>query len=317
MRAVFGFWAAVAILYSCVTPAGAQTDLDAFMQRVLARRDDNWQKLQQYVLDEREQIELTGPARAVLWGERREFTWFIRDGRFIRSPLRFNGVTIGEADRRKYEEEFLRREQGREKREAERAADSVSEPASLDAPPADVNALIGQTRQPQFISSAYFLRFKFESGKYALVGREAIEGRETLRIEYYPSMLFRDERAGASRPEGRRHRDQPLRQEMRRLMNKTALVTLWIDPSSHQILKYTFDNLGMDFLPIGWLMRVDELRASMTMGQPFPDVWLPRSLEMELALSLAAGPFELRYGLDYHDYRRADVSSTIRIPDPR
>jgi len=36
----------------------AQTDLDAFMQQVLARRDDNWKKLQQYVLDEREVIAL-------------------------------------------------------------------------------------------------------------------------------------------------------------------------------------------------------------------------------------------------------------------
>ena len=30
----------------------AQSDLDAFMERVLARRDDNWKKLQQYVLEE-------------------------------------------------------------------------------------------------------------------------------------------------------------------------------------------------------------------------------------------------------------------------
>ena len=39
------------------------TDLEAFMQQVLASRDANWKKLQQYVLDEREVIELTGPGR--------------------------------------------------------------------------------------------------------------------------------------------------------------------------------------------------------------------------------------------------------------
>ena len=27
-------------------------------------------------------------------------------------------------------------------------------------------------------------------------------------------------------------------------MNKASLVTLWIDPGTHQILKYTFDNVG-------------------------------------------------------------------------
>ena len=39
----------------------AQTDLDAFMKDVVARRDDNWKKLQQYILDEREELVLTGP----------------------------------------------------------------------------------------------------------------------------------------------------------------------------------------------------------------------------------------------------------------
>ena len=34
--------------------AAAESDLDAFMQQVLAHRDDNWKKLQQYILDERE-----------------------------------------------------------------------------------------------------------------------------------------------------------------------------------------------------------------------------------------------------------------------
>src|SRR5436305_994829 len=72
--------------------AAGQSDLDAFMQQVVARRDDNWKKLQQYVLDEREEFDLRGPANVRLWGEQREYTWFIRDGFFIRSPLKFNGV---------------------------------------------------------------------------------------------------------------------------------------------------------------------------------------------------------------------------------
>jgi hypothetical protein len=48
----------------------AQTDLDAFMREVLARRDENWKKLQQYVLDEREEIEVRGPTGAPLFGDR-------------------------------------------------------------------------------------------------------------------------------------------------------------------------------------------------------------------------------------------------------
>src|SRR5881396_564175 len=107
----------VVALSFCATAFASQsgpTDLDAFMQQVLARRDDNWKKLQQYILDERERIELRGPNRTLLWGERREYTWFIREGLFVRSPVKFNGVTISEADRRKFEADFLKRAQRRE-----------------------------------------------------------------------------------------------------------------------------------------------------------------------------------------------------------
>ena len=302
------------VLSAAMPPAAAQTDLDEFMQRVMTRRDDSWKKLQQYILDEREVIELRGPDRAVMWGDRREFTWYMRDDRFVRSPLRFNGVEIGDADRRKYEADFVRREQEREKRRAEN-------PSEFDGDPGE----------PQFVTSAYFLRFKFESGKYALVGREPFEGRQVLRIEYYPTRLFEETRSRSDRPERaeqRRREEQtaPLQREVQRVLNKASLITLWVDPGSHQILKYTFDNVGsglsalsitVNTLPLGWLAQVEELRASMTMGEAFPDVWLPRALDMRFAVAMAVGQFDVQYALDYHDYRRADVTSTIRIPDPR
>ena len=85
------------------------------MEKVLARRDDNWKKLQQYILDERARFEVHGPARIPIWGDEREFTWYIRDGYFVRSPIRVNGVEVSEADRRKYEDVFVRREQDQRK----------------------------------------------------------------------------------------------------------------------------------------------------------------------------------------------------------
>ena len=86
------------------------------MRQVVARRDDNWKKLQQYVLDEREQIDLRGPTRMPIWGERRDYTWYIRDGFFVRSPVKVNGVAIGEAERRKFEADYLEAAQERDKR---------------------------------------------------------------------------------------------------------------------------------------------------------------------------------------------------------
>jgi hypothetical protein len=287
----------------------AQSDLDLFMRLVLSRRDENWKKLQQYVLDEREVVEVRGPSRAIVWGERRDFTWYQRDGRFVRSPVAVNGAPIGESDRLRYEAEFLRREDERDSRGTTRTAPSAPSAA-------DVDALIQRTREPQFISTAYFLRFKFEAGRYALVGKETLDGRELLRVEYYPTELFRERARGApGRP--RTDRDTAYSAELRRLMNKVALVTLWIEPATHQIVKYTFDNVALDFLPAQWLLRVDDAKASMIMDQPFPDVWLPRNLEVTLTMTLAVGAFDLRYALSYHDYRRADVTSRVTIPDNR
>jgi len=301
----------------------AQTDLDAFMHQVLARRDENWKKLQQYVLDERERIDIRGPERTTIWGERREYTWYIRDGFFVRSPVKVNGVAVAEGERRKFEADYLKRQQARERRfAAGRGAteadsrDNGSPGAPADGPMrsagTDLDGLLKQTRQPEFISSAYFLRFRFEEGKYALVGREVLDGREVLRIEYYPTQLFRGTDRRRNR-DGTNDTDRAYDATFQKLMNKVALVTLWVEPAAHQIVKYTFTNLPLDFMPAQWLVHVDDIKATMTMGQPFPDVWLPASLQVDVGLTLAIGGVDFHYGLDYYDYRRADVTTKVTI----
>src|SRR5678816_3143363 len=96
----------LALLVLTGAHGGAQRgDLDAFMEQVLARRDDNWKKLQQYILDEKERAELRGPSEALIWGEQREYTWYVREGYFIQSPVRFNGVAISESRRQKAEDD--------------------------------------------------------------------------------------------------------------------------------------------------------------------------------------------------------------------
>src|SRR6188472_4155589 len=101
---------------AAAVPGGlnAHSDLDAFMAKVLARRDDNWKKLLLDVLEEKEAFDLTGPGRFPLWGMRREYNWFIRDGIFVRSPVSADGVKISEDDRKKAEEQWLRRQKNRE-----------------------------------------------------------------------------------------------------------------------------------------------------------------------------------------------------------
>ncbi|MEO6224033.1 MAG: hypothetical protein ABIP90_12370, partial [Vicinamibacterales bacterium] len=286
-------------------------------KQVVAKRDDNWKKFQQYVLDEREQVEFRGPGKIPLWGDRRDYTWYVRDGFFVRSPVRANGVTVTEEERRGYERRFLQREQSREKRALARekgARDKEAGNAVTEAPQVSDEALLKQSREPEFISSAYFLRFKFEEGKYAFAGKETLDGRELLKVEYYPKMLFSKEQNSRDhrREMGERSRDDNYDAAMEQMLNKVSMVTLWIEPSAFQIVKYNFENVNLDFLPAAWLLRLTDVRATMLMHQPFPDVWLPKDVEFYFAAMLAVGEMDARYRLNYHNYKLASATARIK-----
>jgi hypothetical protein len=306
-----------------MSPASAQTtptaELDAFMAQVLARRDENWKKVQQYILDEQERVEFRGPGEMLLWGAQREYIWYPRDGFFVRSPVRFNGVEITDTEREKYEQNFLKRTKARDARAKEQGRETEG---TIDAAPSDLQSLIQQTREPQFVSSAYLLRFKFESGRYALVGRETVDKQPVLRIEYYPTMLFSDD--PATRAEARagqaargRSRDDAHGDEMQRLMNKVSRVTIWVEPNQKQIVKYMFENVALEFLPASWLVRVTELHANMAMTEAFPNVWLPKRVDVAGSFVLAPGVFSVSYDIQYSGYREAATAGKYLGPANR
>ena len=309
---------AFALLFASPSLPSAQSDLDAFMERVIARRDENWKKLQQYILEEREVFQLTGPDGGRLYGFDRDYTWFIRDGFFIRSPLKADGVRVSEDERARAERRWIEREKAREQGRKESTSVAIGPtgvivetkpvPADGTEPPVPAEGVdvLRQTIEPKFVSAAYFLRFKFDPGHYALAGRERLADRDVLRIEYYPSKLFNE---GRTRPD-RRVRDKDERIEEK--MNKVSLVTLWVDPAQHQIIQYTFDNVDFDFMPVRSIARLDELRASMRMAQPFPDVWLPQSINMHFRMTLAIGSIDAKYDVEYREYRLAEVTTKIR-----
>ena len=115
---------------------------------------------------------------------------------------------------------------------------------------------------------------------------------------------------------------------MERMMNKVSLVTLWVEPTSHQIVKYTFDNVNFDFLPAAWLApperpEGDDDDEPAVQGQTAGgrrrregggggDLWMPKDVEFYFAAMLAIGSFDVRYRLDYHDYREAATSGRIK-----
>ena len=146
-------------------PAPRETDLDRFMAAVLARRDDNWKKLQQYILDERERVH-GHSARAArgCYGLVHDYRWFVKDGYFIRSPLAANGVTVGDDERR-----HVRGARGWSAQKARDAAAGRTRaresqrPASRPPPsPSRRSKALGdvlrQQSEPSFVPAAYFLR---------------------------------------------------------------------------------------------------------------------------------------------------------------
>lgn len=297
-------------------PARTPTDLDRLMDEVVRRRDDNWKKLQQYILTEKQKVTVTGPEGLRLFGFSREYSWFVKDGFFVRSPLVMNGVAVSDRERREYEAHYLKRQQRRDERRVKRAAER-GEPLPPPSPDA-VGDLLRQQAEPNFISAAYFLRFKFDPGRYALAGRETVDGREVLKIEYYPTKLFDDDKDDKSRSErraeqarGHDRRDDADDERVEQQMNKVSLVTLWVLSDEKQIVKYVFDNVDLGFLPGRTLLHVDELTASMRMAEAFKGIWLPQAIAATVGVNTALGRTRAQYDITYADYKQAGV--TVRI----
>jgi hypothetical protein len=345
-----GWLVALALVFTFIGSSahGQETDLDALMARVLERRNETWKALHDYVLDERERFALVGPSGARLFGGDRQYTWYVRDGILVRSPVKANGVAVPEGDRREYEARWLADEQSRAERAKKKADDEASRkggsaaasgaaaaptqnghvpPRAEDGdvpPPAAASgadapaAVVAKGLEPRFVSEANFLRFRFERGRYLLVGRETLEGRPVLKVEYYPKKLFADDKARDRTPPkdppdpARRDKGKAMEEEFDRKFNKVSMVTLWIDPVESQIVRYDFENLGLDFFPGQWLVRVGDTSASMTMGRYFDGVWLPKAIVMQGDLHVAIGSFDIDYRREFLEYRKAETSARIR-----
>ncbi len=305
---------------------GEDNELDRFMQQVVTRRDENRPRRRQYVFDEVERFAVTGPDGEVYRTFTREYVWYERDGVFVRSPVRIDGVATSEAEWRRYEVDWLAAE-------ARRAGDASAPAAGWCAAGAgaasDADPALGATAgrewsdrtatadlQPRFLSESYWLELEFEPGNYYFAGRERLAGRDVLRIEYYPERLFGGQDEGDAKCGGASAIPVPGAHEA---LNKGALVTLWIDPAEHQIVRFAFDNTGFDFLPLRWLIRLDDLTASMTMGRPLDSgVWLPERIEAAGVMTMASGSATVTYSRTFSDYRRPRTGGRLRpLAPPR
>ncbi len=269
----------------------AQDDVDAFMEQALAKREIDWEATYDYVFNEVEKLRIRGAEIAALQSFDHEYTWYVREGYLVRSPWSINGVEVDKETREIAELEWI----------------------------ADVKEDENNAR----IQRDSFFDFEFEPGKYLFAGREVFEGREVVKIEYYPTdAVFGDDDDGERRQRRDRDRDRDEddefdEEEFEHMFAKTSLVTLLVVPEEHQIVKWTFENVGFEFLPYRWLFRMDELRASMSMNQPIEGVWLPHQIQVSARASTASFDLAVAYSREFSDYKEPTVGAGVVFGRPK
>ncbi len=247
---------------------------------------------------------MRGPSGARVFSQHRDYTWFPRDGIFVRSPLRINGRLVTDAERQKEEADFAARERRRDARRPDAAGpgDHATVPPLT---PESAEAMTAAMRPFFLNNNSLLMTLKYEPGRYGLVGRETRSTRDVVKVEYYPTAMFQ---AGRARPNRRvRERDS----QVTTRLNKASLLTLWIDPALSHIVRYEFADIDVGFLPGQWLARVVDGRSSMALDEVLPGVWLPTEAESLVRLQSPLGPVEIRYTLAYTRYRRADVGARV------
>ncbi|RPI22669.1 MAG: hypothetical protein EHM61_21715 [Acidobacteria bacterium] len=264
------------------------SDLDALMSKVLAKREIDWDRLHNYVFREKEVLELRGLGSAPIESWRREYVWLVRDGYLVRSPVKANGVSLSKEEQAKAEREWTEDRKNQKRNSLEREA---------------------------------FFGFKFQPGRYLLAGKKKHEGRDVLVVEYYPKLRdLDDDEEGhkGERPKeksdnadkkksSKRDKDEDLGDYYERMFEKTLLVTMLVLPEENQLVQMTFDNVGLDFLPGRWLVRIDDLKADMTMHKPFENIWLPGAIHAFGSVTTANGSLTVRYAREFFDYQKTDV----------
>ena len=143
----------------------------------------------------------------------------------------------------------------------------------------------------------YFSEFTLEPDSFYFAGRGTVAGREVVRIEYYPTEEVGKER-GKRIVQG---------------INKTSLFTFWVDPKALQIVKYTFDNPGLDFPPLRYLVRVDGFQANMEMV-PHGDVWMPARITLSGQVASARRDLRVTVMRRFLDYREAATGTHLIDP---
>ena len=270
------------------------SDLDEFMAKVMQKRLADVENLRDYVFSERETFEVkVGTKIAAQWSYRHEYLWFVRDDCLVRSPVLIDGVRVSDKEKAAAEEEWINRQ--REIKE-NKSKESKNETGI------DHKMLFGFKNENRLDFQA-FLGFEFEPGRYLYGGEQQFEGRKAIIVEYVPRMNDK--------------KNDNKKDKIGGLFEKSVLVTMLISPDEHQILQMTFDNVGLEFLPVRWLVRMNDVKASMVMDNPKGDTWFPREISAHGSVSTAGTDTGMdayvNYSSEFYAYTKSQVDVNIRF----
>lgn len=261
----------------------AMSDLDEFMEKVMQKRTADAENLHDYVFSEKETLEVkVGTKIAAQWSYRREYLWFVRGDYLVRSPVLIDGVKVSDKEKSAAEDEWINGQKSRKE------SKNIN---GLDYP-----ALFGFENENSLDFQAFF-GFEFEPGRYLYGGERQFEGKKAVLVEYYP------------RTSGVKKRNN--KDDIDGLFEKSFLVTMLISPGEHQIFQITFDNVGLGFLPARWLVRMNDLKASMIMDKQKEDIWLPREITAYGSISTAASDISINYSRVFYDYAKSHVDVNL------
>jgi len=263
---------------AAAAPPQSGTDLDELMREVLERRDANRDALARLEFSETETMRIRDQDTvAPIQSYVKEFVWGMRVGVFLRLPVRVNGVDVVPA------------EQGAAARAWQMGSGDSERELSTDG----------------FYDWDSFFNFRFEPGNYYLAGREVFEGREVLRIEYYPTHLF--SRAGEA-------------DGLIGAFDRTTVVSMLVLPDERQIIAWTFENVGLEFLPARWLARVGTVDVSMVLDSGPDDTWLPREIRLATRANVATSILTIEMTRRFDDFVEADtgraIEASVSVPAP-
>jgi hypothetical protein len=277
---------ALAALFALAQPAAAAVapqddtggeDIKAFMQKVLERRDVNWDDQYNYVFSERETLEFGSSfSAAPLQGFTSEYVWYVRDGYLVRSPVSVNGAPVPDDDRKREEDGFI-------------------------------NSAKKGKKSGQGIDRDQFFGFDFKKGEFLYAGKKEYKGQEVTVIEFYPEGTFK---------EGDDKGKENLDVKIERGLDKSMMAILYVIPEEHQIVRMELGNIDFGFLPGKWLVRIDEIGAAITMAKQYGKVWLPEEIGAAGKAVTAYGDLYVRYTRRFYDYRQAQVRVQFRF-EPR